>query len=81
MGQPNHVWPACIYGQMIKTGGKNGAVATYHKLLIGSLERLEDALVNSGDSDTLNTPFIEKYNLTIRQGSSSFHRRTATHTL
>ena len=71
--------PACIYGQVIKTRRKNRVVAIDRKLLIGSREQLEDALFNSEDSDTLNTSFVERHNLTIRQGSSYLHRRTAAH--
>ncbi len=47
------------------------------KLLIGSPEQLEEALLNSEDSDTLNTSFVERHNLTIRQGSSYLPRKTA----
>ncbi len=71
--------PACIYGQVIKARRKNRVVAIDRKLLIGSPEQLEDALFNSEDSDTLNTSFVERHNLTIRQGSSCLHRRSAAH--
>ncbi len=71
--------PACIYGQVIKTRRKDRVVAIDRKLLIGSPEQLEDALFNSEDSDTLNTSFVERHNLTIRQGSSYLHRKTAAH--
>ena len=71
--------PACIYGQVIKTRRKNRVIAIDRKLLIGSREQLEDALFNSEDSDTLNTSFVERHNLTIRQGSSYLHRKTAAH--
>ena len=71
--------PACIYGQVIKTRRKNRVVAIDRKLLIGSKEQLADALFNSEDSDTLNTSFVERHNLTIRQGSSYLHRRSAAH--
>ena len=71
--------PACIYGQMIKTRRKNRVVAIDRKLLIGTPEQLKDALYKSEDSDTLNTSFVERHNLTIRQGSSYLRRRTAAH--
>jgi len=71
--------PACIYGQVIKTRRKNRVVAIDRKLLIGSREQLENALFNSEDSDTLNTSFVERHNLTIRQGSFYLHRRTTAH--
>ena len=71
--------PVCIYGQVIKARRKNRVVAIDHKLLIGSREQLKDALFNSEDSDTLNTSFVERHNLTIRQGSSYLHRKTTAH--
>jgi len=37
---------------------------------------LEEALSNSEDSETLNTSFIERLNLTIRQGTAYLCRRT-----
>ncbi len=71
--------PACIYGQVIKARRKNRVVSIDRKLLIGSKEQLADALFNSEDSDTLNTSFVERHNLTIRQGSSYLHRKSAAH--
>ncbi len=71
--------PVCIYGQVIKTRRKNRVVAIDRKLLIGNPEQLEEALFNSEDSDTLNTSFVERHNLTIRQGSSYLHRKAASH--
>ena len=71
--------PACIYGQVIKARRKNRVVSIDRKLLIGSKEQLEDALYKSEDSDTLNTSFVERHNLTIRQGSSYLHRKAASH--
>ena len=49
------------------------------KLVIGSKWRLEDALEESEDSHKLNTSFIERLNLTVRQGSAYLCRRTACH--
>ena len=71
--------PTCIYGQVIKTRRKNRVVAVDRKLTIGSREQLEDALFDSEESDTLNTSFVERHNLTIRQGSSYLHRRSTAH--
>ena len=39
----------------------------------------KDALNNSEDSSTLNTSFIERLNLTIRQSSAYLSRRTLSH--
>jgi hypothetical protein len=41
--------------------------------------RFEERLQRSGDSSTLNTSFIERLNLTIRQGSAYLCRRTICH--
>ena len=41
--------------------------------------RFEEVLDNSEDSSTLNTSFIERMNLTIRQGSAYLSRRTLSH--
>ena len=41
--------------------------------------RFDDALNNSEDSSTLNTSFIERLNLTIRQSSAYLSRRTLSH--
>ena len=71
--------PTCIYGQVIKARRKNRVVSIDRKLLIGSKEQLEDALYKSEDSDTLNTSFVERHDLTIRQGSSYLHRKTTAH--
>ena len=43
------------------------------------LSSFEKALNNSEDSSTLNTSFIERMNLTIRQGSAYLSRRTLSH--
>jgi hypothetical protein len=49
------------------------------KEVIGAAWRLEEALRNSEDSSRLNTSFIERLNLTIRQGSAYLRRRTIGH--
>ena len=70
---------ACVYGQVIKKRKKNRVATVRRTLLCGTKEQLEDALLNSEDSSTLNTSFVERHNLTIRQGSSILCRRTACH--
>jgi hypothetical protein len=44
--------------------------------VIATETRLEERLQRSEDSSTLNTSFIERLNLTIRQGSAYLCRRT-----
>jgi transposase-like protein/IS1 family transposase len=69
----------CVYGQVIKTRRKNRIVRVERKLLIGTREQIEDALLRSEDSDRLNTAFVERHNLTIRRNCAYLHRRTTAH--
>ena len=71
--------PACVYGQIIKTRRKNRVVRVERKLLIGTRQQLESVLGRSEDSDTLNTSFVERHNLTIRRGCAYLYRRTTAH--
>ena len=47
--------------------------------LLGAAWRFEEALRNLEDSSTLNTSFIERLNLTIRQSLAYLSRRTLSH--
>ena len=67
---------ACLYGQVIKTRRNDRVVRVERKTRIGAAWRWEQALADSEDSEKLNTSFIERLNLTIRQGSASLCRRT-----
>jgi len=69
----------CVYGQIMKTWRKDRITKVETKLVIGSKWRLQDALEDSEDSHKLNTSFIERLNLTVRQGSAYLGRRTACH--
>ena len=70
---------ACVYGQVIKKRKKNRVTKVKRNLLCGTHKQRDDALVNSEDSSTLNTSFVERHNLTIRQGSAILCRRSACH--
>jgi len=61
--------PACVYGQVIKTRRNDRVIRVERKALIGA-GRLKEALRDSEDSETLNTSFVERLNLTLRQGSA-----------
>jgi transposase-like protein/IS1 family transposase len=67
--------PGCVYGQVIKTRRNDRVVRAERRAVIGA-GRLKQALRNSEDSLKLNTSFVERLNLTIRQGSSYLGRRT-----
>src|SRR5262245_5357104 len=66
---------ACVYGQVIKTRRNDRVVKVEGRAVIGA-GGLKQALRNSEDSVKLNTSFVERLNLTIRQGSAYLGRRT-----
>ncbi len=70
---------ACLYGQVIKTRRKDRIVKVERKTRLGAAWRWEQAWKNSEDSRKLNTSYIERLNLTIRQGSAFLCRRTLSH--
>lgn len=67
---------ACLYGQVLKTRRNDRVVRVERRPVLGPGWRIEEALSKSEGSSTLNTSFIERLNLTIRQGSSYLARRT-----
>ncbi len=69
----------CISGQVIKKRRENRVVRVDRRLLLGTQAELEEALFHSEDSSSLNTSFVERHNLTIRQGCSYLGRRTPCH--
>jgi transposase-like protein/IS1 family transposase len=69
----------CVYGQVLKTRRNNRVVRVERRVKIGTASRLNAALLASEDSETLNTSFIERLNLTIRQGSAYLRRRSPCH--
>ena len=71
--------PACVFGQVLKTRRNNRVVRVERRVKIGTAARLKAAIVESEDSETLNTSFIERLNLTIRQASAYLRRRSPCH--
>ncbi len=71
--------PACLYGQVLKTRRNDRIIKVERRALHGAAWRFEEALNNSEDSSPLNTSFIERMNLTIRQSSAYLLRRTLSH--
>jgi transposase-like protein/IS1 family transposase len=71
--------PACLYGQVIKTRRNDRIIKVERRRLIGDRWRFEETLRHSEDSSKLNTSFVERLNLTIRQGSAYLFRRTICH--
>ena len=69
----------CFFGQVIKTRKKDRVVKVERRYVSCTKAEMESALERSEDSTTLNTSFIERLNLVIRQGSAYLTRRAATH--
>ena len=68
-----------LYGQVMKQWHRNRVRRIDRKLIIGSETQLDEALYRSEDSQDLNTSFVERLNLTIRQGSAYLSRRSPSH--
>ena len=71
--------PAVLYGQVLKTRRHDRIVQVERRERMGASWRFAEGLNNSEDSSTLNTSFIERMNLTTRQGSAYLSRRTLSH--
>lgn len=68
-----------IYGQVIKTRRNNRVVRVERTLKIGTKSLLAEALLESEDSESLNTSFVERMNLTLRQSLAYLQRRSPAH--
>ncbi len=69
----------CHFGQVIKRRRKDRVVKVERIPVIGTRRELAAGLERSEDSTTLNTSFIERLNLVVRQGSAYLTRRSAAH--
>jgi IS1 family transposase len=69
----------CIYAHVIKEFRNNRVCRIETRLVSGTQAQLHQALFDSEDSSTVNTSFVERLNLTIRQGCSYLGRRSAGH--
>ena len=66
-------------GKCSRRGGTIVSFGVEQRVKIGTASRLNAALLASEDSETLNTSFLERLNLTIRQGSAYLRRRSPCH--
>jgi len=69
----------CIYAQVIKDFRNNRVCRVETRLIRGTQAQLNDALFDSQVSSTVNTSFVDRLDLTIRQGCSYLSRRSAGH--
>jgi IS1 family transposase len=79
VGQREPHWqvlPGLIYGQVKKTYRRRKVVRVRHVMRCGTAEDLQAVLRQLGLSGRLNTAFVERVNLTLRQGVAALARRT-----
>ena len=69
----------CVYAQVITTWRNNRVIKMTQKQVIGTAEQLQDARDSSEDSTTVNTSYVERLNLTIRQCCAYLGRRRLSH--
>ncbi len=70
---------ACLYGQVIKKRRNDRVVRVQRITRSGAAWRWDEMWRDSEDSRQLNTSYIERLNLAIRQGSSYLCRRSLCH--
>jgi hypothetical protein len=68
--------PELRYAQVVKTYRRRRLVAVRHRVVFGTLERVMQGLASHGWR--INTAFIERVNLTIRQHVAAVGRRVIT---
>jgi IS1 family transposase len=76
---PKRRWiplPGLLYAQVIKTVRRRRLVRVYHKVVFGTLAAIEPVLAAHGWQ--INTAFIERANLSIRQHVAAVGRRVTT---
>lgn len=66
--------PELLYAQVVKQRLKGRVVSVTKRAIFGSLTAIEAALQLSGVSQVVNTSFIERLNLTIRQHVAALGR-------
>src|SRR5215470_1214144 len=68
--------PQLLYAQVIKTVRRRRLVAVTHRVVFGTLEAVKQVLAPLGWQ--INTAFVERINLTIRQHVAAVGRRVST---
>jgi IS1 family transposase len=68
--------PGLLYAQVIKTVRRRRLVRLSHRVVFGTLERVTEVLAACGWQ--INTAFIERLNLSIRQHVAAVGRRVTT---
>ena len=68
--------PGLLYAQVVKTVRRRRLVQVKHRVVFGTLERVKHVLAACGWQ--INTAFVERLNLTIRQHVAAVGRRVTT---
>src|SRR2546427_1403802 len=68
--------PHLLYAQVIKTVRRRRLIRVHHRVVFGTLEAVQQGLAAHGWQ--INTAFIERVNLTIRQHVAAVGRRVTT---
>ena len=68
--------PALLYAQVIKTTRRRRLVRVIHRVVFGTCEAVQQVLAACGWQ--INTSFVERLNLTIRQHVAAIGRRVST---
>src|SRR5207253_3776959 len=68
--------PQLLYAQVVKTVRRRRLVRVRHRVVFGTLEAVPQVLVAGGWQ--INTAFVERLNLTIRQHVAAVGRRVST---
>src|SRR4029434_1907644 len=68
--------PQLLYAQVVKTVRRRRLVRVQHRVVFGSLEAVNDVLAPLGWH--INTAFVERINLTLRQHVAAIGRRVKT---
>jgi IS1 family transposase len=68
--------PDLVYAQVVKRRERGQVVAVTHKLVFGSAEAVQIRLDESAASRSINTSFVERDNLTLRQQNRRLTRKT-----
>lgn len=68
--------PSLLYAQMIKTTHRRRLVRVSHRVVFGTLEAVQQVLATCGWQ--IQTAFVERLNLSLRQRVAAIGRRSAT---
>src|SRR5262249_25943595 len=68
--------PELLYAQVVKLYRRRRLVSVKHRVVFGTMERVKEVLSACGWH--INTAFVERLNLSLRQRGAAMGRRSAT---